>query len=420
MKYKLLLDDKVTTYLMCLFSFSIPLGQKMSTFILVLWLILSLLLIKPKQIVRNNNHFLLLALYLVYVLSLFYTNNFSFKYFEQKASLLIFPLLFYLNTFKYDTKVIRKTLLYFVIGCTVSVIVCYLAALFRSTVFINNSIVFKPQVDATIAFLESSIKGGNYFYGNYFSVMHQTVYYAMFLCFAVSIVFFNPEIIKNKLLKILIVILLSIAIFQVSSRAGVATLIMVVLFYLYKRLSKRLFTVASALIMLVIFPVLLMLNPRLKNTAKKIMTSSINFHNEDSNSASLRLMTWDASLQIIKSHPPVFGVGVGDAYNVLKEEYRKKRYVTPYKNSLNSHNQYFQLLVECGILGFVLFVCQLVFLIKESTIKRETGMLVILFFAIISFNSLFESIFNHYSGIMFYSFFFCLLTANTLKNTEAL
>jgi len=140
------------------------------------------------------------------------------------------------------------------------------------------------EVDSTLSFLESSIKGGNYFYGKHFSVLHQTAYYAMFLCFSISIIHFKPEIIKSKILKTAIVILLSLVIFQISSRAGAATLIIIILFFLYKKLNRRLFIFTSATSMLIVIPLLLMLNPRLKNTIKNVVTKGISFDNEDNNS----------------------------------------------------------------------------------------------------------------------------------------
>jgi len=57
------------------------------------------------------------------------------------------------------------------------------------------------------------------------------------------------------------------------------------------------------------------------------------------------------------------------------------------------------LLVECGIFALVLFMGQLFYLFKAVKLKKETGSIIILFLIIISFNALFESIFNHYSGI---------------------
>jgi len=116
MKYNLYLKDRVTIYLMYVFCLSIPLGQKMSTITLLIWLFLSIILVKPSQIIINKKLLLLPALYFVYIASLIYTENFNFKHFEQKASLIAFPILFYLNSYKYSVKVINKTLLYFVIG----------------------------------------------------------------------------------------------------------------------------------------------------------------------------------------------------------------------------------------------------------------------------------------------------------------
>lgn len=415
----LILKDKLTVYALYAFAFSISLGQKLSTITILIWLVFSLISLKPKKFTVDRKLLVLPVLYGIYVISLIYTENFSFKYFEQKASLLAFPLLFFLNSYKYNKETVNKTLLFFVIGCLVSAIYSYANAFLNALVFENNTFAFKPQVDVDVDFLESSIKGGNYFYGNYFSVLHQTVYYAMFLCLAIAILLFKSNILKRNIHRLLAIAFLSLTVLQVSSRAGVATLFVIIIIYLYTKFSKKLFVVASAFVVLVMLPALLLLNPRLKNAAKNIITSGVSFHNEDNNSASLRIMTWDASIQVIKNNP-IIGVGVGDAYDALKEEYRKKRYVTPYRDTLNSHNQYFQFFVECGIVALIIFFSQLLLLLKEIKLKKELGIIILMFLIIISFNALFESIFNHYSGIMFYSFFFCLLMISKHNHSEAL
>ncbi|QCE41154.1 O-antigen ligase family protein [Psychroserpens sp. NJDZ02] len=412
------LKDKVNINLLYMFALCIPLGQKLSTYVLIIWILSSLVFIKQSKKVFNKRLFLLPALYFVYILSLTYTEEFSLKFFEQKGTLLAFPIIFYLNGYKYNSKIFNRALFFFVIGCVISVFYCYSFALYNSIDFIDNTIVFKPEINPELTFIESSVKGGNYFYGNYFSVLHQTVYYAMFLCLAISILLFKPKTIKNRAFNLLVIIVFSITVFQVSSRAGVVTLIMLTFIYVYKIFNKKLFKLISVLILLIALPSLLILNPRLKNASKNVISSFVSFHNEDIGSSSLRLMTWDASLQVIKKNI-IIGVGVGDAYKELKEEYRKKRYVKPYRDSLNSHNQYFQLLVECGLIAFLLFFTQLFSLYKQAVLRKDIKMILMAFFIIISFNSMFESIFNQYSGIMFYSFFFCLLINNN-KNLEVL
>lgn len=411
MKYKYLeLKDKTVVYLMYAFTIAIPLHKGLSTLILIIWFILSLLLLEPSKIKKNNSLLLLPALYFIYIISLFYSENFSFKYFEQKASFIVFPAIFYMNSFKYNIKIINKVFFFFVIGSIVSVLYCYGNAFYNSISF-NELILFKAQVNTNTGFLDSSIQGGNYFYGKHFSILHHTTYYAMYLCFAISILLFQKDVFKNNSIKWFCLFLLAFSVLQSSSRAGFLVLLIIIVVYLYKKYNIRLFVYISSAFLLIIIPIVLILNPRINNAFKSIINNSLTFHNENNDSSSLRLMTWDASLQVIKKKP-VFGVGIGDAYNELKNEYRIKRYIIPYRKKLNAHNQYFQLAVECGILAVLIFYLQLITLYKKYLIYKKKYLMSYLFLVIIVVNSFFESIFNQYSGIVFYTFLFCLFAIN--------
>ncbi len=409
MNFLIILKDKVNINLLYLFAISLSLGQKLSTYILIIWILSSLIFITPSKIQFNKKIVLLPLLYLLYIISLFYTEAFSFKYFEQKASLLAFPLLFHLNGFRYNTKVLNKALYFFVNGCLLSVLLCFFYAFYNSINITDSSITFTPQVNPNLEFVESSIKGGNFFYGTHFSIFHHTTYYAMFLCFAISILLFKPQLFINKKIRFILVFILSIVVLQVSSRAGLATLLIVFIFYTYNQFNRRLFIFISSITLIIILPLILLFNPRVNNLVQNIILKGATFHNEDTDSAALRLMTWDASLQIIKKNP-ILGVGIGDVYNELKEEYRQKRYVTPFRESFNAHNQYFQLVLECGILALILFFIHLFTLFKNYKQDKFEHQIILLFIIIITFNALFESILNHYSGIAFYSFLFCLFT----------
>lgn len=400
--------NNAVVYLLYTFCIALPLEQKLSTFIIIVWLFVSLIFVSTKKI--KNHKFLLLLplLYIVYIFSLIYSDNFSLKFFEQKASLLAFPLLFYLNGYKYSSKVIKKALVFFVLGCLFSVIFCYCFAIYKSINLSESKVIFNPRVNSELSFIESATKGGNFFYGTNFSVFHHTTYYAMFLCFAISILLFFDKTIFFIKTRLPLIFLFSFVIFQISSRVGIIVLFIVIFYFMYFRFNKKQFIKKSIIVSLIILPLFFLTNPRFKILLNNIVAKGISFHNENIDSASLRLMTWDASIQVILKNP-FLGVGVGDAYSELKDEYVKKRYVAPYRRMLNSHNQYFQLLVECGVIALLFFVIQLIVLYKNRNKEQPIGHILIVFLIIISINSLFESILNLYSGLAFYTFLYCIL-----------
>ena len=226
----------------------------------------------------------------------------------------------------------------------------------------------------------------------------------MFLVLGVGFTLFSKLNINIRY-RALITFILSLAVFQSSSRAGIITLIFVILFYTFKTYQKKkrfkiVFT--SIVLILITFSIS---NPRIKNIYKNIITEGFSFHNEDTNSLSMRLMTWHSSLIVI-SNNPVLGVGIGDAYNSLKEVYASKRYVKPYKEELNAHNQYLQIYIEVGVLGTILYLLTIFRLNKIRFKDYQISHFNLVFISIIIINSFFESILNHYSGIVFYSFFY--------------
>ncbi len=416
MKRILDLKNRVMLYALYMFCILLPISQKLSTFFIIIWVILSLIYLEPKRIIKIKELWLLPILYLIYIGSLFYSSSFSFKFFEQKAALIVFPFIFFINSFRYTKAIVNRALFVFVIGCLISVIYCYVFAFYNSISFTGKELIFKPQINSKLSFIESSVKGGNYFFGTRFSIVHQTVYYSMYLCFAISILLFENKIFKLRRIKILLISLFSLVVLQVSSKAGIAVLVLIYMYYIYKKVDVKTFVIITIVGVFIAIP-LLLFNSRVKIMFNELITKGLTFHNEDINSTSLRLMTWSSSLQIIQKHP-LLGVGIGDAYNELKKEYKKERYVTPYRESLNAHNQYFQFLIECGVLALICYIMQLVVLYKNNMLNKQINELIFAFIIIISINSFFESIMNRYSGIAFYSFVLCLFLTSKNKHFQ--
>ena len=159
-------------YLLPFLAFTIPLGQKASTYVLLLILFLSLVLFKKTEIKPNKNLLLLPLLYILYILSLIYTENFSFKYFEQKASLLALPIIFYSNK-KYLNQ--SRIAFFFILGCLASTVYCLINALYNSFSLVNGGFYFQSRVDQNYSLINSVVNGGNYFFGELFSVLHQSI-----------------------------------------------------------------------------------------------------------------------------------------------------------------------------------------------------------------------------------------------------
>ena len=408
------LFDKINRKMLCIYILSIPLWKGFSTILIFVWLASTFFSFKKENRSWSNMFLLLVSLYICFCISIFYSDNFGFKYIEQRASLLVFPILFYLNGTKIKKIEFNKPISFFIYGCILSVCYCIVNSFFNSVSLENGSFIFSPYINEGENFIDSSIYGGNYFYGMGFSVLHHATYFSMFLCFAIAALLFGLSNIQRRTSSYLLVILFTVVVIQLSSKAGIFTLSIIYLYYIISNFKLKKALIISGIFSLTIIAVTFY-NPRIKNAVSNVINLETNFHPEDSNSFSLRLMAWQSSLVLIKNNP-ILGVGIGDVYDELKEQYRIKRYIYAYRYRLNAHNQYLQVLLECGIVGLLILLAQLVVLmklkLKKSHKKLATALCIILLINFIS-----ESVLGQYSGIMFYSFMMCFLVIHN-KNRE--
>ena len=238
--FKLIERNKIN--LLYFLAFSMPLQKNLSTYLLIFVLGTSFFGIKQKKI--ELNLVLLPLLYALYMLSLTYSENFSFKFFEQKAAFIGMPLIF-LNLKPLLTNIVISRLLKsYILGCFISVLLCFIMAIFNSISF-NNGFVFSSQINPSDTFWVSAVKDGNYFFGNYFSLFHQTVYFTMFLTMAIGLLLFNKNLFTKRPLKWVLLLVFSISVFLVSSRAGILVFLVLIFIYLINKIKKRKHTISS-------------------------------------------------------------------------------------------------------------------------------------------------------------------------------
>ena len=131
-------------------------------------------------------------------------------------------------------------------------------------------------------------------------------------------------------------------------------------------------------------------------------------------STALRVLVWQASTEVIKDNP-LIGVGIGDVHSELSKVYMKKNIVHALEINMNSHNQYLETTVALGIIGLLLLLLMLfapLFYVQNNTF------LIYGFILIIAFNILVESMFNTQAGVIFFSFFYSLLIADSVKSPK--
>lgn len=115
-------------------------------------------------------------------------------------------------------------------------------------------------------------------------------------------------------------------------------------------------------------------------------------------STQMRLVTWQASMQVLMENP--FGTGTGDTQEALNTIYLQKLELHPAEKNLNAHNQFLQFGAELGWPALLaIFLC--LFALWKSGKAEKTAQL---FALICSLNFLFESMLEVQAGIVFFCF----------------
>lgn len=338
---------------------------------------------KFRQLLNNPAGFISVIIYLLYVFSLCWSENFRYGWLDVqiKLSLLIFPFLFAGIS-------VRNSVLYsFVTGCLAALLICSTRAVY----------LYPTQ----------GIEG---FYYQKFSYFIHPGYFAMYVNLAVCILFheliFKSDLNNSKKLLIFSAAIFLIAgILLLSSKAGIflliLTLIASIIFLIVRNKSRRLaVTLAVILTGSLLFSVA---SPEVfKRWSEMSNTLSGTVKLDQGHTTGQRLKAWESSLSVIKENA-FTGVGIGDVKDALLSKYRELDYQELIDKNLNSHNQFFQTTIAIGISGFVLLFWMILSLFTRSL--KSSDFLGIAFVTIFLFNILIESVLEVQAGVIFFAFF---------------
>lgn len=406
--------EKAGIFFLTLFSFCLPLHQKWSTIILFILVIISLPLKKKRVNYWNLSFFLPPLLYVLMAISLLYSENLDLRFLEHRASLLAFPIIY--SAMDLTRRKQLQLFNAFIYGCASAVLICYGNAIFNSFSILDGSVVFKPVINDEFSFMYSVIRDGNYFFSSHFSIFHQSTYFAFYLNVAIAIILAFSMWKKNKIFFALLFIF-PLVVFQLSSKINLLICGLVFVVYGVRRINSTFARSVFIVIILVITSLLIVKNPRTKVLLDTTLEKGLKIEPSERYGYTLRLMSWDAAVSVILSHP-IVGVGIGDTQMELNKVYMAKGYEQPLKEELNAHNQFLQITLACGILGLLVLICMLREIYRKLKLCSDTGMAFFYysFLFVITLNFLFESYLNRYSGISCFGFFYYLLIRNDKKS----
>ncbi|WP_146052805.1 O-antigen ligase [Aquimarina sp. I32.4] len=379
--------------------FLLPLGINLPTPFFVISIIFGVIMMfrSDKSFILDNKILLLFPAYFVVMsLGLIYTDNLSsgFDLIQRSLTLLLFPIIFLFV--KEDATTVRKLFDFLLVGLLVSFCFNFFCA---TNNLLQYAINGKEAVN-TFSFIERLIKGRNYFFiGSSLSRAVNANYISIYILLVLS------YYLKNKLqtrLQMVVIFVLFLYLFLLASIAAYVILaIMAILLIVNIKDKQKKYTM---IIMFMMGVFLFASNPRVSDFYVRIKSFNETLDYENTTSEKSRVLSWDASIKLIKE-APFLGYGVGDANDVLIKKYKELNYTFNHKNKYNSHNQFLQTYLQTGIVGFGILVSIFILLgMRMKRSKNEFSVFLILFISL-----LFESMLVRFNGIVFFSIVIPLL-----------
>ncbi|MEW5846940.1 MAG: O-antigen ligase family protein [Bacteroidota bacterium] len=403
-------------YSFVLFAFSIPINYRISLYALGFITLIGALLIAYKKnldhVFKSKISIVLIFFWVLHLLSLFYTSNISYGLSDvfQKISLLIIPIVFipdFINKNSY--LLIHKA---FILGLILSSLYFVVRALVLSIVITPVGIFFKPN--------PVGVPWENFFFYDLFVKPHHPTYYSMYLTLGISFLLISIREKSTLLRRLPIYLLIAYfigIIFLTSSKAGIITTFVVFiisLFWLLK--SKGKLVLLGTLIVSIFFGIYFIThNSRFTTTIKNL--KEFNFKTEVSDELAKkdlsRLEIWKSVPNVFKGSEWLYGVGVGDIKEKLKDAYRLTNALYAYNEELNTHNQFLQTLVGIGLIGSI----ALIIILGYSTYiaLKSKDIIFISFIIIVFMNFMFEAVLERVFGVLYLAFFLIIFANNSIK-----
>ena len=400
--------SKTDTFFCCAFAFCIFFPMRAPTYCLELYGGFVLIdTFRKRNILTTKipaGYLFLFAYFLINLLSILLSEDKSgtWTQIEKRISFILIPLLLLMRRAYLSPTTIKKAFYFFIFGCLASSVIDFLRALYRSISISEGNVTFNAAIVDGKNFFDSIVYGGNYFfYEDYSWFMHPT-YFSFYILFSICIIFYflyyDRLTTKRTGALVILTAWFLLNIYLLSSRAVLLSAILVLSFWIFYFLKRKsLFRMLyGGIFLTIVMIVIIVSNPRI----------NLLFRVEEFFDNNQRLQIWRAGLRVIKSNFP-WGTGVLDLREDLEQACKSIGFLEGAELKYNLHNQYLETLAGSGILGLIILLAIIVSFLKEAI--QKSNYLLLQLILIVSFNFLFESMFNVYSGIVFICFWSSLL-----------
>ncbi|TPE46130.1 O-antigen ligase family protein [Pontibacter mangrovi] len=360
----------------------------------------------------------ILAFFLLHLIALLYSHNQKVGLFaiEKKLPLLIFPLIVYAA----DLKVTQHKLLLRIFAWSIVAASAVLLVRVAYFFFIVNNC-------------------STCFYHDFSNVIHLHAVYFSYYAFLAALILLQDLARSPKLLtftaalRIFAVGILLSALIFAASKLVIVSLFLLLPLYLILSFSKFKIKAFLATAVFITAAVLLITsvdivqdrfnviahdngikhlrivgtNEKLSNDEKRELTGF-----------SLRLLLVKLGLHgVDQQRTYLLGFSPGDAQETLDRIYKKHNLAPRWFEGYNLHNQYAQTFFELGLIGLIILLSMVVSLIASASYASSQQHLLLIFAFLICFAFLSEVVLATNKGIMFFGFFYTLLTAKPTQNT---
>lgn len=347
-----------------------------------------------RKIVENRAIFLFPLYFMVMSASLFYSDNFKegINLLQRSLSLLLFPIVFLFV--KEDASAVRKLFSFLLFGLLISFFINLGIVIFDTFNFVDIYRTFASSEFEIKKIINISERGLEYCIGSEFSKLVNPSYVSMYILLVLS---YHLKKELTSFRQFLTILILFIYLFLLASKAAYLILGMmsILLIWSIKERNKKYLTSVIFILGIIVF----IKHPRVSDAYKNIEGVAFsNFEYTNSTSQEARFLSWKTSVELIRE-APLLGYGIGDANEILINKYKELGYDYNYQNKYNAHNQFFQTLLQTGIVGFIVLLG--VFIILLTRLLRSRNELSV--FLILFISLLFESMWVRFNGIVFFS-----------------
>lgn len=322
---------------------------------------------------------------------------------ETKLSFFFVPLIFWTipSTELPQKKRLKK---YFILGVIFSLLLCTIIGVHH---------LIDERIDMAHGIARDNFRY-YWFFSDRLSIFIHPTYLSMYANAALAMLLFAAG--RNLFRRLsfwFIVSVLFLGIFMLASKAGLITMILLMLVFSYRLLfieKKVMQAISGLVVVFLLFFAAYFTIGEFRNKIRMVFHAVENSREKQTNeeSSAMRVEVWKAGMEVASKNLP-FGTGTGDGRGELMSVYKERGLIAEASHQLNAHNQFLQATITVGIAGLLIL---LTWMLTFSTIfiraKELDGLWIMILFLI---NNLVECMLEVQAGIFFFTFFIALYFA---------